>query len=82
LYFGYRKPVYVIGAELCTWKFADFQKSLRERGVVRPFTGKEDVSCQFSAEENYLTAAVLNLILASCFSLNVQYGSQVSSFSS
>lgn len=37
-------PVYVIGAERCTWKFADFQKSLQERGVARPFTGKEDVS--------------------------------------
>lgn len=40
----FRKPVYVIGADRCTWKFADFQKTLRERGVVRPFTGKEDVS--------------------------------------
>lgn len=38
------KPVYVIGAERCTWKFADFQKSLQERGVARPLTGKEDVS--------------------------------------
>ncbi|KAK6244486.1 hypothetical protein QUC31_010895 [Theobroma cacao] len=38
------KPVYVVGAERCTWKFADFQKSLQERGVVRPFTGKEDIS--------------------------------------
>ncbi|KAA8518545.1 hypothetical protein F0562_016019 [Nyssa sinensis] len=28
------KPVYVIGAEQCIWKFADFHKSLRERGVV------------------------------------------------
>ncbi|KAJ6756087.1 MITOCHONDRIAL FISSION PROTEIN ELM1 [Salix purpurea] len=38
------KPVYVVGAEQCTWKFAEFQKSLHERGVVRPFTGKEDIS--------------------------------------
>ncbi|XP_050382189.1 mitochondrial fission protein ELM1-like [Argentina anserina] len=38
------KPVYVIGAERCTWKFADFQNRLEERGVVRPFTGKEDMS--------------------------------------
>lgn len=38
------KPVYVIGAERCTWKFSAFQKALRERGVVRPFTGKEDIS--------------------------------------
>nr|XP_023884553.1 mitochondrial fission protein ELM1-like [Quercus suber]POE70447.1 mitochondrial fission protein elm1 [Quercus suber] len=42
------KPVYVIGAERCTWKFADFQKSLQERGVARPFTGKEDISESWS----------------------------------
>ncbi|KAK4833170.1 hypothetical protein QYF36_006944 [Acer negundo] len=42
------KPVYVIGAEQCTWKFSDFQKSLRERGVVRPFTGSEDISENWS----------------------------------
>ncbi|KAG8501215.1 hypothetical protein CXB51_003305 [Gossypium anomalum] len=42
------KPVYVIGAERCTWKFADFQKSLRDRGAVRPFTGKEDISESWS----------------------------------
>ncbi|CAK9140187.1 unnamed protein product [Ilex paraguariensis] len=38
------KPVYVIGAERCTWKFSDFHKSLQERGVVRPFTGNENLS--------------------------------------
>ncbi|XP_024993865.1 mitochondrial fission protein ELM1-like [Cynara cardunculus var. scolymus] len=38
------KPVYVIGAERCTWKFAYFQKCLQERGIVRPFTGKENIS--------------------------------------
>ncbi|KAF5473897.1 hypothetical protein F2P56_005847 [Juglans regia] len=37
------KPVYVVGAERCTWKFSDFQKSLQDRGAVRPFTGKEDI---------------------------------------
>ncbi|KAJ7971609.1 Mitochondrial fission ELM1-like protein [Quillaja saponaria] len=42
------KPVYVIGAEKCTWKFADFQKSLQERGVVRQFTGKEDLTESWS----------------------------------
>ncbi|XWS56027.1 hypothetical protein CRYUN_Cryun09bG0051100 [Craigia yunnanensis] len=42
------KPVYVIGAERCTWKFSDFQESLQERGVVRPFTGKEDISESWS----------------------------------
>ncbi|XP_044487016.1 mitochondrial fission protein ELM1-like isoform X2 [Mangifera indica] len=41
-------PVYVVGAEQCTWKFADFQKSLLERGYVRPFTGKEDISKNWS----------------------------------
>ncbi|XP_057513576.1 mitochondrial fission protein ELM1-like isoform X2 [Actinidia eriantha] len=42
------KPVYVIGAERCTWKFQDFHKSLQERGVARPFTGKEDISERWS----------------------------------
>ncbi|KAK1310131.1 hypothetical protein QJS10_CPA08g01399 [Acorus calamus] len=36
------KPVYVIGSERCKWKFSAFHKVLRERGVVRKFTGKED----------------------------------------
>lgn len=39
-----RKPVYLMGAERCTWKLSEFHKSLSERGVVRPFTGSEDVS--------------------------------------
>ncbi|KAI5425412.1 mitochondrial fission protein ELM1 [Lathyrus oleraceus] len=38
------KPVYVIGAELCTWKFADFQNSLQKQGVARPFTGMENIT--------------------------------------
>ena len=38
--------MYVIGAERCTWKFADFQNSLQKQGVARPFTGNENVSCQ------------------------------------
>jgi len=38
--------VYVVGAELCTWKFADFQNSLQKHGVARSLTGKENVSCQ------------------------------------
>lgn len=42
------KPVYVIGTERCTWKFADFQKSLQELGVARPFTGKEEMSGSWS----------------------------------
>jgi len=42
------KPVYVIGAEHCKWKFSAFHKTLRERGVVRPFTGLEDISNSWS----------------------------------
>lgn len=61
------KPVYVIGAELCTWKFADFHKSLRERGVVRPFTGKEDISESWSyppLNDTTEAASHVNLALA------------------
>jgi hypothetical protein len=39
-----RKPVYVIGGERCRWKFVDFQKTLRQRGLTRALTGAEDVS--------------------------------------
>ncbi|KAL0390657.1 UNVERIFIED_CONTAM: Mitochondrial fission protein ELM1 [Sesamum calycinum] len=42
------KPVYVVGAERCTWKFMEFHKKLRERGLVRPFTGLEDMSESWS----------------------------------
>ncbi|XP_068663370.1 mitochondrial fission protein ELM1-like [Aristolochia californica] len=42
------KPVYVIGAERCTWKFKAFHKALQDRGVVRPFKGKEDMSESWS----------------------------------
>ncbi|KAL4182580.1 hypothetical protein AMTRI_Chr11g150820 [Amborella trichopoda] len=42
------KPVYVTGAERCTWKFSAFHKTLQERGVVRPFTGNEDISESWS----------------------------------
>ncbi|XP_059072378.1 mitochondrial fission protein ELM1 [Cryptomeria japonica] len=42
------KPVYVIGSERCTWKFAAFHKTLRQRGVVRIFTGEEDISDSWS----------------------------------
>ncbi|XP_076900084.1 mitochondrial fission protein ELM1-like isoform X4 [Bidens hawaiensis] len=38
------KPVYVIGAERCTWKFAYFHKCLQERGMARPFTGDENIA--------------------------------------
>ncbi|TVU29846.1 hypothetical protein EJB05_21434 [Eragrostis curvula] len=42
------KPVYVIGTEHCKWKLSAFHKTLRERGVVRPFTGLEDISNTWS----------------------------------
>ncbi|XP_057534277.1 mitochondrial fission protein ELM1 [Amaranthus tricolor] len=42
------KPVYVIGSERCKWKFTDFHNTLRERGLVRPFTGSEDLSESWS----------------------------------
>lgn len=42
------KPVYVIGAERCTWKFAAFHNTLRQRGVLRTFTGAEDMSDSWS----------------------------------
>ncbi|CAL9766421.1 unnamed protein product [Musa acuminata subsp. burmannicoides] len=42
------KPVYVIGSECCKWKFSVFHKTLRERGVIRPFTGLEDISDSWS----------------------------------
>ncbi|XP_050139385.1 mitochondrial fission protein ELM1 [Malus sylvestris] len=42
------KPVYIMGAERCTWKFSEFHKSLKDRGVVRPFTGSENISESWS----------------------------------
>lgn len=42
------KPVYVVGAERCTWKLVEFHEKLRERGLVRPFTGLEDMSDSWS----------------------------------
>uniref|UniRef100_K3Y7S3 Mitochondrial fission protein ELM1 n=1 Tax=Setaria italica TaxID=4555 RepID=K3Y7S3_SETIT len=42
------KPVYVIGAVHCRWKFSDFHNRLRERRAVRPFTGLEDMSDSWS----------------------------------
>ncbi|XP_010912327.1 mitochondrial fission protein ELM1 [Elaeis guineensis] len=42
------KPVYVVGSEHCKWKFSAFHKALRERRLVRPFTGLEDISNSWS----------------------------------
>ncbi|KAG7017472.1 Mitochondrial fission protein ELM1 [Cucurbita argyrosperma subsp. argyrosperma] len=56
------KPVYVIGADRCTWKFADFQKSLAEQGVVRPFTGKEVISESWSYSPLNDTADAANRV--------------------
>lgn len=56
------KPVYVVGAERCTWKFVEFHKTLRERGLVRPFTGLEDMSESWSYPPLNDTAEAANRI--------------------
>ncbi|KAL8029606.1 hypothetical protein ABFX02_14G235700 [Erythranthe guttata] len=56
------KPVYVIGAEHCTWKFVEFHKKLRERGLVRPFTGLEDMSESWSYPPLSDTAEAANQV--------------------
>ncbi|XP_052184586.1 mitochondrial fission protein ELM1 [Diospyros lotus] len=56
------KPVYVIGAERCTWKFMEFHRTLRERGVVRPFTGLEDMSESWSYPPLNDTAEAANWV--------------------
>lgn len=33
-----------MGAERCKWKYTEFHRSLTDLGVVRSFTGSEDVS--------------------------------------
>ncbi|KAF7804272.1 mitochondrial fission protein ELM1-like isoform X1 [Senna tora] len=57
------KPVYVIGAERCTWKFADFQRRLQELGVARPFTGKEDMTDSWSYPPLNDTAEAANQVV-------------------
>ncbi|KAI3450731.1 hypothetical protein Pfo_007396 [Paulownia fortunei] len=42
------KPVCFIGAECCTWKFVEFHKKLKEKSLIRPFTGLEDMSESWS----------------------------------
>ncbi|XVF69215.1 hypothetical protein PTKIN_Ptkin11bG0062900 [Pterospermum kingtungense] len=56
------KPVYVMGAERCKWKLLDFHKSLRERGVVRPFTGSEDITESWSYPPLNDTAEAANRV--------------------
>ncbi|XP_074289366.1 mitochondrial fission protein ELM1-like [Silene latifolia] len=56
------KPVYVVGAERCKWKFADFHNTLKERGLVRPFTGSEDLSESWSYPPLNDTAEAVNKI--------------------
>ncbi|QCD98083.1 hypothetical protein DEO72_LG6g2799 [Vigna unguiculata] len=58
------KPVYVVGAELCTWKFADFQNSLQKHGVVRPFTGKENITESWSYSPLNDTAEASRQVIA------------------
>ncbi|KAK1398611.1 mitochondrial fission protein ELM1 [Heracleum sosnowskyi] len=56
------KPVYVVGSEHCTWKYADFHKTIRERGLVRPFTGLEDISESWSYPPLNDTAEAANRV--------------------
>lgn len=56
------KPVYVVGAERCRWKFVEFHKALRERGLVRPFTGLEDMSETWSYPPLNETAEAANRV--------------------
>ncbi|XP_024980744.1 mitochondrial fission protein ELM1 isoform X1 [Cynara cardunculus var. scolymus] len=56
------KPVYVVGAERCKWKFSEFHKALRERGLVRPFTGLEDMSESWSYPPLNDTAEAANRV--------------------
>ncbi|CAL0309978.1 unnamed protein product [Lupinus luteus] len=58
------KPVYVIGAELCTWKFADFQNTLQKQGVARPFTGKENITESWSYPPLNDTAQAARQVIA------------------
>ncbi|XP_010535701.1 PREDICTED: mitochondrial fission protein ELM1 [Tarenaya hassleriana] len=56
------KPVYVIGANHCKWRIADFHKSLRERGMVRPLTGSEDMAESWSYPPLNDTAEAANRV--------------------
>lgn len=56
------KPVYVVGAERCTWKFVEFHKTLRDRGLARPFTGLEDMSESWSYPPLNDTAEAANRV--------------------
>ncbi|XWS28541.1 hypothetical protein CRYUN_Cryun25bG0078800 [Craigia yunnanensis] len=56
------KPVYVMGAERCKRKLSDFHESLRERGVVRPFTGSEDIAESWSYPPLNDTAEAANRV--------------------
>uniref|UniRef100_A0A5B7C1V9 Mitochondrial fission protein ELM1 n=1 Tax=Davidia involucrata TaxID=16924 RepID=A0A5B7C1V9_DAVIN len=51
-----------IGAEHCTWKFVEFHKVLRERGLVRPFTGLENMSESWSYPPLNDTAEAANRV--------------------
>ncbi|KAI3798362.1 hypothetical protein L1987_33635 [Smallanthus sonchifolius] len=56
------KPVYVIGAERCKWKLGEFHKTLKERGLVRSFTGLEDMSESWSYPPLNDTAEAANRV--------------------
>ncbi|KAL1825652.1 hypothetical protein ACET3Z_012430 [Daucus carota] len=56
------KPVYVVGGENCSWKHAEFHKLIRERGLVRPLTGLEDISKSWSYPPLNDTAEAANRV--------------------
>ncbi|CAM8916650.1 unnamed protein product [Rhodiola kirilowii] len=56
------KPVYVMGGERCKWKMTDFHKTLRERGMTRPFMECEDMSDNWSYPPLNDTAEAANRV--------------------
>eukprot|EP00850_Spirogloea_muscicola_P011023 SM000067S20300 [mRNA] locus=s67:108930:112748:- [translate_table: standard] len=61
------KPVYVVGRDLCRWKFAAFHRLLEERGATRPFTGDEPIEEYWSyppLTDNANAAAKIRAMIA------------------
>ncbi|KAL9688897.1 hypothetical protein QQ045_033323 [Rhodiola kirilowii] len=56
------KPVYVMGGERCKWKMTDFHKTLRERGMTRPFMECEYMSDNWSYPPLNDTAEAANRV--------------------
>eukprot|EP00850_Spirogloea_muscicola_P015216 SM000115S23895 [mRNA] locus=s115:39925:44398:- [translate_table: standard] len=61
------KPVYVVGRDLCRWKFAAFHRLLEERGATRPLTGDEPIEEYWSyppLTDNANAAAKIRAMIA------------------